>query len=123
MLKKTITYTNYNDEVVTEDFYFNLSKAEIIEMEAMTDGGLRAKLTSIVAAKDQKKIMETFKEILFKAYGEKSPDGKRFVKSKEISEGFEQTEAYSELFMEIVFDAEKAAAFINAIVPQETRQN
>lgn len=119
MLKKTITYTDYDGLERTEDFYFNLSKAEVIEMEVGTEGGMRAMLERIVAAKDGRRIMEAFKEIIAKSYGEKSLDGRRFQKSKEISEAFMQTEAYSQLFMELVTDSQAAAAFVNGIVPQE----
>lgn len=117
MLKKTITYTDYDGNTRTEDFYFNLNKAEIAEMELSTNGGMEKMLTQIVNSQDGKRIMEVFKGIILKAYGVKTADGKRFEKSEEISKAFEQTEAYSELFMELVTDAEKAAAFINGIVP------
>ena len=119
MLKKTITYTDYNGVSRTEDFWFNLSKAELLEMQLTTDGGLVEMLQKIVAAKDTKSIISIFKDIIFKAYGEKSPDGKRFMKSKEISEAFSQTEAYSQLFIELSTDDKAAAAFINGIVPAD----
>jgi hypothetical protein len=117
MLKKTITYTDYNDVERTEDFYFNLTRAEIMEMELSTTGGLSEMITRIVNAKDAPAIIKIFKELILKAYGEKSADGKRFVKSQEISEAFAQTEAYSILFMELSTDADAAAKFVNAIVP------
>ena len=117
MLKKTIKYTDYNGVERNEDFLFNLSKAEIMEMEMGTTGGLAEMITNIVKAGDTPEIIRIFKELILKAYGEKSADGKRFVKSKELSDGFAQTEAYSELFMELALDADKAAAFINGIVP------
>lgn len=117
MLKKTITYTDYDGNNRTEDFFFNLNKAEIAEMELSTTGGMEKMLTQIVNSQDGKRIMEVFKGIILKAYGVKSADGKRFEKSEELSKAFEQTEAYSELFMELVTDADKAAAFINGIVP------
>lgn len=117
MLKKTITYTDYDGNTRTEDFYFNLNKAEIAEMELSTNGGMEKMLTQIVNSQDGKRIMEVFKGIILKAYGVKTADGKRFEKSEEISKAFEQTEAYSELFMELVTDADKAAAFINGIIP------
>lgn len=119
MLKKTISYTDYDGNERTEDFYFNLSKAEIIEMELGTAGGMKKMLERIVAAQDGKRIMETFREIILKAYGEKTPDGKRFTKSRELSEAFSQTEAYTNLFVELVTNSEAASQFINAIVPQE----
>lgn len=117
MLKKTIKYTDYNGTERTEDFYFNLSAAEITEMELSTTGGLVAMLENVVKAQDGPSIVKIFKEIVLKSYGEKSPDGKRFIKSKELSEAFSQTEAYSKLFMELATDADAAAAFINAVIP------
>ena len=117
MLKKTITYTDYNDLQRTEDFYFNLSEAEVLEMEMGTTGGLAEMIRKIVAAQDAPSIVNVFKDLILKAYGEKSPDGKRFIKSKELSEAFSQTEAYSQLFMELSTDAEKGAAFVNGIMP------
>lgn len=117
MLKKTITYTDYNGVERTENFYFNLTKAEIIEMDMSKSGGMADMITSIVDAKDAPAIMKMFKEIILKAYGEKSEDGKRFIKSKEISDAFAQTEAYSELFIELISDEEKAAEFVNGIAP------
>lgn len=117
MLKKTINYTDYNGTERTEDFYFNLSEAEITEMELSTTGGLAAMLENVVKAQDCPSIVKIFKEIVLKSYGEKSPDGKRFIKSKELSEAFSQTEAYTKLFMELATDADAAAAFINAVVP------
>lgn len=119
MLKKTITYTDYNGSERTEDFYFNLSKAEVMEMEMSTSGGLAEMITRIVAAQDAPAIIKIFKELVLKAYGEKSPDGKRFIKSEEIATGFSQTEAYSQLFMELATDADAAAAFVNGIVPKD----
>lgn len=118
MLKKTITYTDYNDTERTEDFYFNLTKAEILDMEMSEAGGLTAKLNKIIESKDNRELMKHFKYIIRRAYGEKSDDGRRFIKSDEISTAFEQTEAYEELFMELFSDATKAAEFVNGIIPQ-----
>ena len=117
MIKKTITYTDYDGNERTEDFYFNLSKAEVTEMELSVDGGLVKTLHRIVAEQDSKRIVEMFKDLILKSYGQKSPDGKRFVKSKELIEAFSQTEAYSQLFMELATDAQASAAFVNGIVP------
>ena len=117
MLKKTITYTDYNGVERTEDFYFNLTKAELMEMEIGTTGGMADMSKRIIDAKDAPAIIKIFKELVLKAYGEKSADGKRFVKSEEISNGFAQTEAYSQLFMELATDADAAAAFVNGIIP------
>ena len=119
MLKKTITYKDYNETERTEDFYFNLSKAEIIEMEITTSGGLTEFIQRIVAAQDGPAIIKIFKELILKAYGQKSPDGKRFIKSQELRDEFVQTEAYSILFMELATNAEAAAAFVNGIIPSD----
>jgi len=117
MLKRTITYDDYDGNERTEDFYFHLSRAEVMEMEMGVTGGMTQMLAKIIAERDSAKIIETFKSMIIKAYGEKSPDGKRFVKSKELSDAFIQTEAYSNLFMELATDAAAAAAFVNGIVP------
>ena len=123
MLKKTITYTDYNDVERKEDFYFNLNKAELMEMEMSTTGGLAEMINRIVAAQDTAAIIKVFKDLVLKAYGEKSADGKRFLKVDEngrpLSKNFEQTEAYSILFMELATDADEAAKFISGIVPAD----
>lgn len=117
MLKKSITYENYNGDTVTEDFYFHLSKAELVEIELGVQGGLSNALQKIVEAEDGKTIIAEFKNILLTAYGVKSPDGKRFIKNEALREEFLSSEAYSVLFMEIVTDADVAAQFIQAIIP------
>lgn len=118
MLKKTIKYIDYNGAERTEDFYFNLSKAEVMEMEMSTSGGLAEMITRIVAAQDQPAIIKIFKELILKAYGEKSPDGKRFEKKNgELAAAFAETEAFSQLFMELATDADAASKFVNGIVP------
>lgn len=117
MLKKTITYTDYNGSERTEDFYFNLSPAEIVEMELSVNGGLSTMISNIISAQDTPALVKTFKSLIFKAYGEKSADGKRFIKSTELSEEFSQTEAYSKLFMELATDAQAASDFVNGIIP------
>ena len=121
MLKKTITYTDYNGVERTEDFYFNLSRAELAEMQLMTEGGLAEKIQKISQSNDVPAITKIFKEIILKAYGEKSEDGKRFVKNAEIREAFEQTEAYSELFMAFMTDENAAADFINGLIPDSIK--
>lgn len=119
MLKKTITYTDYNGVERTEDFYFNLSKAEVMEMEMSTTGGLAEMIKKIIATKDIPSIIKIFKEIILKSYGEKSADGKRFIKSPELTNAFEQTEAYSVLFMDLALNAEAGADFVNSIIPAD----
>ena len=117
MLKKTITYTDYDGVERTEDFFFNLSKAEVAEMELSNQGGIERLIQQIAMTQDRKRLIELFKSIILKSYGEKSPDGRRFIKSKELSEAFSQTEAYSELFMQLATDSEMASKFINGIMP------
>lgn len=122
MLKETITYVDYNGLERTEDFYFNLTKSELMEMEMSTAGGLAEMIKGIVAAKDAPGIIKVFKELVLKAYGEKSADGRRFVKSDEIATAFSQTEAYSQIFMKLATDADAAAKFVNGIVPQDAQK-
>jgi hypothetical protein len=117
VLKKEITYEDYVGATVTETFYFNLSKAELVELELSHTGGLSASLTRIVASEDGAEIIKEFKNIILKAYGVRSEDGRRFIKNDRLREEFVSTEAYSVLFMELVTDAEKAAEFVNGIMP------
>lgn len=119
MLKKTIKYTDYNGVERTEDFYFNLNKAEIMEMQLTTVGGLDAYLKKIISAQDMPTLMRIFKDLILKSYGVKSDDGRRFIKNEKLREEFEQTEAYSILYMELSTDAESAAAFVNGIIPAD----
>ena len=120
MLKKTITYTDYNGHQRTEDFYFNLNKAELVELELSASGGLTVMMDRIIAAEDNPTLFKIFKDLVLKAYGIKSDDGRKFIKNQEVRDDFAQTEAYSVLVMELVSDAEKAAEFFNAIIPQDS---
>ena len=117
MLKKTITYIDYNGVERKEDFYFNFTKAELTDMNLSVQGGLQAMIQKIVDTQDVPEIAKIFKEMIFKAYGEKSADGRRFIKSKELSEAFSQTEAYSELYMALATDSKAAADFVNGVMP------
>ena len=123
MLTKTIKYTDYNGVEREETFLFNLTKAELMEMELGTTGGLTEMIQKIIETKDAPSIIKIFKDIILKAYGEKSLDGKRFIKINDagipLSNAFSQTEAYSQLFMELATDSKAAAAFINGIVPSD----
>lgn len=119
MIKETITYIDYNGVERKEDFYFNLTKAEIMELEMSTKGGLAEMIQRIVAAQDQPAIIKIFKELIIKAYGVKSPDGKRFIKNPEVVEEFVQTEAFSQMFMKLATDSDAAAKFVNGIVPAD----
>lgn len=119
MLKKTITFEDYDGNKRTEDFHFNLSKAELMEMELSEAGGLENRVKRIIDSQDTPQIISIFKDLILKSYGVKSPDGKRFIKSKEIVDEFVQTEAYSVLFMELATDSEAASKFINSILPSD----
>lgn len=119
MLKEAITYTDYNGTTRTEDFYFNLKKSEVIELELSVDGGMSSLITNIVNTNDLPKLSEYFKNIILKSYGVKSQDGKRFMKSEQLSKAFYETEAYSELYVSLITDANKAAKFVNKILPPE----
>jgi hypothetical protein len=111
-------YENFNGETVVEDFYFHLSKAELIEMEMSHEGGLSEALQKIIIAEDAKSIIAEFKNIVLGAYGQKSEDGRRFIKNQQLREEFESTEAYSTLFMELVTNTDAAIEFINGVIPQ-----
>lgn len=118
MLTKKITYTDFNGEQQTEKFYFNLSKAELLEMEIGKNGGYQNYLKRLINSRNQEEIASIFKMFILKSYGIKSDDGKRFIKSEEISKEFEQTDAYSELYCELVTDTKKATEFFNGLIPQ-----
>lgn len=119
MLKKTINYTNYNGEQKTKECYFNLTKAEIAEMELEIPGGMAANLKQITEAKDTPSLVKIFKNLILRSYGVKSSDGERFIKTQQVREEFEQSEAYSELFMELATNADSAAEFVNGIIPAD----
>ena len=122
MHKEVITYIDYDGVEQTEEFLFNLNKAELMEMNFSASGGMEKMLKRIVEAKDTKRIVEVFKDIILKAYGEKSDDGKRFIKYRDghnLADDFAQSEAYSELFMKLATDEDAAIAFINGIIPKQ----
>jgi hypothetical protein len=125
MLKKTITYKDLDGNSRTEDFYFNLTKAECVEMQLSKGGeeGLSGYLNEIVKSNDGALIIENFKEIIKKAYGKRSEDGRHFIKNAQLTEEFMGTEAYSDLFMELVTDAEASAKFIEGIVPADLKES
>lgn len=120
MIKRTITYTDYNNVERTEDFYFNLTPAEAMEWEMSVSGGLSTMVEKVIAAQDTPTLFSLFKEIIMKSYGEKSADGRRFEKSPELSTAFSQTEAYVKLYMELATNAESAADFVNGIAPKKS---
>lgn len=118
MLKKTIKYVDYNGETHEEEYYFNLSKAEVMEMQLGTAGGFAEHLQKLVNTKDVPAITKAFKDLILASYGVKSDDGKRFIKSPEIRDAFVQSEAYSELFMELIQNADACNDFIKGIMPE-----
>lgn len=117
MIKKTITFDDFDGNPVTEDFYFNLNKAEIAEMELSEKGGLGEYLKRITKEEDGKKLIALFKELLSKSVGTRSEDGRQFIKKQETIDYFTQSNAYSELFVELATNAEKAVEFVNGIIP------
>ena len=122
MVVEKIKYTDCNGLEREEEFMFNLTEAEITEMELTTDGGLSDSIKKIIAAQDTPQIIKVFKMLLLKSYGEKSADGRRFVKSDKLSEEFAQTNAYSQLFMKLATDDKAAVAFINGIMPDSMQE-
>lgn len=121
MITKEITYTDYNGQERTEKYQFNFTKAELTEMELSVNGGLSAMMERIKETDDRPELMRIFKELILKAYGVKSADGKRFVKSDELRTEFSQTEAYSELYMELVTDTKSAVTFFNGLIPNDIK--
>lgn len=118
MLKKTIVYEDFNGEEVSEDFFFHLTQAELVELELSHKDGLSTSLQRIIDAEDGKGIVEEFQNIILSAYGQKSPDGRRFVKNDAVREDFKSTGAYSKLFMELVTDTDAAIEFVNGVIPK-----
>ena len=122
MLKKTFTYEDFDGNKKTEDFYFNISKVELMELETEYTGGFSAYIDAISKSEDAKGALEIFKKIVDLAVGKRSEDGSRFYKSEEIRESFKYSPAYDELFMELMQDAKKAAAFVEGILPADLRE-
>ena len=119
MYVKSITYTDYKGNERTEDFYFNLSKSEVVEMEYSVQGKLSAFLQKIVKTNDETNLIKLFKELVLKVYGEVSDDGRRFVKDDgKLAQAFSETDAYNVLFMELARDSKAAADFVNGILPK-----
>jgi hypothetical protein len=122
MLKRTIEWTDYNGVQRKEDFYFHMTQAEITEWELSLEGGLVQHIEKISKTQDGPQLVQLIKDLLLKTYGEKSPDGRRFIKNEELRVNFSQTEPYSLLFMEISSDAKKTTEFVNGILPAELRE-
>ena len=118
MFKKTVTYEDYKGNTRTEDFYFNLNKAELVELELSTNGGLTVMMDRIIAAQDNPTLFKIFKDLVSKSYGVLSDDGRKFIKNQEVLDDFMQTEAYSIIFSELATNAEAAAEFFNNVIPQ-----
>jgi hypothetical protein len=119
MLKREITFTNFDGEKVTETHFFHLSKTELVEMEVETNEGFQARMAKIIASKNNKDLIKEFKQIILMSYGEKSEDGKRFIKNDELRDNFSQTGAYDQLFIELATDDKAAAEFIIGVVPKD----
>lgn len=122
MYAKTIKYTDYNDVERTETFYFNLTKAELVNMQLSKDGGMEAFINKITSTMDGKELSKLFKELILMSYGEKSDDGRRFIKNQEIADSFSQTEAFSQLYMELLTNYDAAQAFVNGIMPKDIQE-
>ena len=122
MLTKTVKYTDYNGNERTETLNFHLTKAEIAEMELSMPGGMSVTIQRIIEAQDTKELIALFKDLLLRSYGVKSPDGRRFIKNDELREESSQTEAYSEMFMELATDAKAASDFVNGIIPADMQE-
>ena len=122
MLKKTVTYTDYNGIERTEAFYFHYNEAEILDMEMSTEGGFAERIQKIIDAKDQVSLMQVIKKFVIDAYGVKSEDGKRFIKNDDVRTEFLESPAYSQIWMELVMDDEIAADFINNVIPSGMKE-
>lgn len=122
MYKKTVTYVDYDGNSRTEDFYFHLNKAEIMELELLTKGGLEKTIQKIIDTQDKAQMLNIMKDLVLKAYGEKSMDGRRFMKNDEIRDNFKETEAYSTIFVELATNEKAAADFINGIIPEDMKE-
>lgn len=121
MYKITETYTDYDDNQRTEDFYFNYSEAELADMQFSISGGLAGMIDKIIKTNDTPELVKLFRELIQKAYGEKSNDGRRFMKSTEKTKEFTETEAYSQIYMRLATDTKAATEFINNVVPKNMR--
>ena len=121
MYKITETYTDYDDNQRTEDFYFNYSEAELTDLQFSVSGGLAGMIDKIIKTNDMPKLVELFRELIQKAYGEKSNDGRRFMKSPELTKEFTETVAYSQIYMRLATDSKAAQEFINKVVPKSMK--
>lgn len=121
MIKKTVTYTDFNGTERTENYYFHFSQAELLDMEMGVDGGFAERIKKMIDTKDQKELLKIIKKFVYDAYGVKSGDGRRFIKSEEVKAEFVESPAYSIIFMELVTDDEVAAEFVNGVIPDDMK--
>ena len=121
MYKITETYTDYDDNQRTEDFYFNYSQAELADMQFSVPGGLAGMIDKIIKTNDTPELVKLFRELIQKAYGEKSNDGRRFIKSPELTKEFTETVAYSQIYIRLATDSKAAQEFINKVVPKSMK--
>ena len=119
MYKIREKYEDYDGNERVEEFYFNLTKAEITDMELTTEGGMSAMLNRIIAAKDTSKLIAVFKGLILRSYGQKSPDGRRFIKSDELTKEFTETPAYSQIYLRLATDDKAATEFVNNVIPKD----
>lgn len=119
MIKKTVTYKDLNGKERTETFYFHYFESEIMDMELSEEGGFAERIQRIIDAKDQASLLKVIKKFVLDAYGEKSDDGRRFNKNKEIRDAFMQSPAFSKIYMELLTDDKVAAEFVNKVVPED----
>lgn len=122
MLTKTITYTDFNDNERTEDFYFHLSEREIMNLHTKYDGGLDGAIEAMVQSNDIHELLAVLQEIILLSYGVKSADGKSFVKSDEVKQQFEYSAAFSELYLDLLSDEQNAVDFIKNLLPTKAQK-
>lgn len=122
MYKIREKYEDYDGNERVEEFYFNLTKAEITDMELTTEGGMSAMLNRIIAAKDTAKLIAVFKDLILRSYGQKSPDGRRFIKSDELTKEFTETPAYSQIYLRLATDDKAATEFVNNVIPKDLQK-
>lgn len=119
MITITETYTDYNGTKRTEEFLFHFNKAELLEMEMTTEGGFSARVNRIINANSHSELVKIMKQFVLDAYGIKSDDGRRFMKSDEIRRSLVECPAYSQIFMRLATDDKAAADFINGVTPDD----
>ena len=122
MLKKTMTTVDFGGTKRTETYYFNLTKAEIMEMQLTTDGGFVQMIQKATDAQSNQELVKTFKDIICKSYGVLSPDGRKFIKNEAVLEDFMATQAFSDLYMELLNDENAAAEFFNGVLPEDLQK-